>query len=84
MHFCVRVVKVSVEPENIGVVDILARRHLLQHFLLPTGQTLQRPPQFRIIYFAAEVQIRFTDSAGSDQKLTHIRLFLHIRERDLS
>jgi len=49
MHFCARIVKIRVELEHIGVVDVLAQRNLFQHFLLPTSETLQRPPQFRII-----------------------------------
>lgn len=44
-----RIVKIRVEPEHIGVVDIFTRRYLLQDLLLSTGKTLKDPPQFTIL-----------------------------------
>jgi len=51
----VRILEINVELENIGIVDIPARRDFLQYLLFPTSQALKRSSQILNVYSTINV-----------------------------
>lgn len=59
-----------IEHKHISIIHLFPRRMLHEHLLLPTRQTLQRPPQLRVLY---RISIKLASISSSTQKNSKIR-----------